>query len=174
MLNDAPLPDEFAIHEEKKHAETPFLQQGVGEIGKDQLSLRKRLLNWRTIVPLVIVLALLAYLAQKAHINPQQTWATVKQANILFFLAAFLCYYASFPLRALRWRLLLENVGFTKENAVSLVLVKRVHLASLAARLRRLVRLPLWVGCRRCQAVRHIPDRMGTRAPRQLVAVVQS
>jgi len=120
MLNDAPLPDEFAIHEEKKHAETPFLQQEVGEIGKDQLSLRKRLLNWRTIVPLVIVLALLAYLAQKAHINPQQTWATVKQANILFFLAAFLCYYASFPLRALRWRLLLENVGFTKENGIAL------------------------------------------------------
>jgi glycosyltransferase 2 family protein len=90
------------------------------EISRDQLSLGKRLLNWRTIVPLVIVLVLLVFSAQKLNINPQKTWAAITAANLLFFLAAFLTYYLSFPLRALRWRLLLENVGFTKSNGVHL------------------------------------------------------
>ena len=112
-----------------QHAETIAQQQETllqpekqeeNEITSEPSSLLARLLNWRTIVPLVIVIALLVYLAQKAHIDPQQTWATLKQANLLFFLAAFLIYYASFPLRALRWRILLQNVGFTQENGIHL------------------------------------------------------
>src|SRR5439155_11026286 len=35
-------------------------------------------------------------------------------------LAAFVIYYLSFPLRALRWRLLLENVGYTQAKGVKL------------------------------------------------------
>ena len=97
-----------------------LLQQEENEITREQLSLRSRLLNWRTIVPLIVVIVLLVYLAQKAHIDPKQTWSTLKHANLLFFLAAFLIYYASFPLRALRWRILLQNVGFTKENGIHL------------------------------------------------------
>ncbi|HET9922214.1 MAG TPA: lysylphosphatidylglycerol synthase transmembrane domain-containing protein [Ktedonobacteraceae bacterium] len=99
-------------------ADTPG--QAEREITREQLSLRKRLLNWRTIVPLVIVLALLIYSAQKLNINPQQTWTAIHSANVIFFLAAFLSYYLSFPLRALRWRLLLENAGYTKSNGVHL------------------------------------------------------
>ncbi len=102
---------EALLHHEK---------QEETEITREQLSLRSRLLNWRTLVPLGIVIVLLVYLAQKAHIDPQQTWATLKQANLLFFLAAFLIYYASFPLRELRWRILLQNVGFTQENGIHL------------------------------------------------------
>lgn len=106
--------------EQKQETLLQHEKQAENDITREQLSLRTRLLNWRTIVPLVIVIALLVYLAQKAHIDPKQTWATLKQANLLFFLAAFLTYYASFPLRALRWRILLQNVGFTKENGIHL------------------------------------------------------
>ncbi len=35
-------------------------------------------------------------------------------------LAAFLIYYLSFPIRTLRWRILLQNVGYTKSNGVKL------------------------------------------------------
>ncbi len=124
MQDDAP--NTPIANEGIQHIETidqkqvALLQQEENEISREQLSLRSRLLNWRTIVPLVVVIALLVYLAQKAHIDPKQTWATLKQANLLFFLIAFLIYYASFPLRALRWRILLQNVGFTKENGIHL------------------------------------------------------
>ncbi|HYL42210.1 MAG TPA: lysylphosphatidylglycerol synthase transmembrane domain-containing protein [Ktedonobacteraceae bacterium] len=90
------------------------------EITRDQLALSKRLLNWRTLVPLVIVIVAVVFFVQKEHIDPQATWNAIRKANVFFFLAAFVIYYLSFPLRALRWRMLLENVGFTKENGVHL------------------------------------------------------
>jgi uncharacterized protein (TIRG00374 family) len=94
--------------------------QAEPEITRDQLSLSKKLLNWRTIVPLLIVVVAVAFFVQKLHIDPQKTWAAMRSANIIFFLAAFGIYYLSFPLRALRWRILLKNVGFTKANGVEL------------------------------------------------------
>jgi glycosyltransferase 2 family protein len=90
------------------------------EITREQLSLRKRLLNWKTLVPLAIVIFALIFVAGTANINPQQTWNTIRTANLICFAAAFVIYYLSFPIRALRWRLLLHNVGFTKENGVQL------------------------------------------------------
>ncbi|HEY6539675.1 MAG TPA: lysylphosphatidylglycerol synthase transmembrane domain-containing protein, partial [Ktedonobacteraceae bacterium] len=90
------------------------------EITREQLSIGKRLLNWRTIVPLVIVVVALVYFAKQAHINPQQTWAAIRASNSWFLLAAFLIYYLSFPIRTLRWRILLENIGYTKANGVHL------------------------------------------------------
>lgn len=93
---------------------------GEAEITREQLSLGRRLLNWRTLVPLLIVLALLIYSAHKLNINPAKTWTAILAANVLFFLVAFLTYYLSFPVRALRWRLLLENAGFTQSNGVRL------------------------------------------------------
>lgn len=98
------------------------ISSGVGEteISSAQLSIRKRLLNWRTLVPLAIMLAFLAYTASKLQINPAQTWAAMRNANLAFFLAAFVIYYLSFPIRTLRWRLLLENVGYTRESRTPL------------------------------------------------------
>src|SRR6266853_2570448 len=90
---------------EKKKAE--LLQQESNqepEITREQLSIGKRLLNWRTIIPLVIVIAALLYFAKQAHINPQQTWAAIRAAHPWFFLASFSIYYISFPIRTLRWR----------------------------------------------------------------------
>lgn len=90
------------------------------EITREQLSLKKRLLNWRTLIPLVIVIAALIFFARKLNINPQQTWADMRSANLLFFLAAFVIYYCSFLVRAVRWRMLLENIGYKKENGIRL------------------------------------------------------
>src|SRR5205085_11477103 len=90
------------------------------EITREQLALSKTLLDWRTLIPLVIVVAAIAFFVRQEHINPQETWAAMRTANILLFLAAFVIYYLSFPLRALRWRLLLENVGYTQANGVHL------------------------------------------------------
>ena len=115
--------EENQSFEEKEKIKSELLQSDRGEeseITRDQLSLGKRLLNWRTIVPLVIVLASLAYLVHKENIDPQQTWNTIRTANVLFFLVAFVSYYLSFPVRTVRWRMLLQNAGFTKANGVKL------------------------------------------------------
>jgi uncharacterized protein (TIRG00374 family) len=106
---------------EKKKAE--LLKQETleePEISQEQLSIGKRLLNWRTIIPLVIVIVALVYFAQKANINPQHTWAAIRTANIFFVFAAFFIYYVAFPIRTFRWRMLLQNIGYTEENGVHL------------------------------------------------------
>src|SRR6266568_2299060 len=94
--------------------------QAEPEITRDQLSLSKQLLNWRTLVPLIIVIVAVIFFVQKLHIDPQKTWAAIRSANFIFLLAAFVVYYLSFAIRAARWRILLENVGFTKANGVEL------------------------------------------------------
>jgi uncharacterized protein (TIRG00374 family) len=44
----------------------------------------------------------------------------MRNANAYFILAAFIIYYFSFPIRTFRWRMLLENIGYTKENGIQL------------------------------------------------------
>ncbi len=90
------------------------------EITQEQLSISKRLLNWRTIVPLIIAIIALVIFAQKININPKLTLVAMRNANIYFVLAAFSIYYLSFPIRTVRWRMLLENVGYTEENGIHL------------------------------------------------------
>jgi glycosyltransferase 2 family protein len=90
------------------------------EITQDQLSISKRLFNWRTIVPLVIAIIALVIFAQKININPKVTWIAMRNANVYLVLAAFIVYYLSFPIRTVRWRMLLENIGYTKENGIQL------------------------------------------------------
>ena len=106
---------------EQKKAE--ILKQEVNteaEITQDQLSISKRLLNWRTIVPLIIAIVALVIFAQKININPKLTWIAMRNANVYFVLIAFIIYYFSFPIRTFRWRMLLENIGYTKENGIQL------------------------------------------------------
>ncbi|MGH2508367.1 MAG: flippase-like domain-containing protein, partial [Ktedonobacteraceae bacterium] len=116
--------DEIPLTAEEKGGmpdqERPGATAHQANITHEQLSISKRLLNWRTLIPLAMVLGLLAYTAQKLQINPAQTWAALRNANVLYFFAALLTYYLAFPIRTLRWRMLLENVGYTRENGVHL------------------------------------------------------
>ncbi len=94
--------------------------QDGAEITREQLALGKRLLNWRTLLPLLVVIVALIIFAQRANINPQKTWDVIRHANPFFFALAFVIYYCSFAIRGLRWQVLLENVGFTRANGIQL------------------------------------------------------
>jgi uncharacterized protein (TIRG00374 family) len=74
-------------------------------------SLKKRFLNWRTLVSLLIAIAIVAFAVWRAKIDPAAVWQYMRQANLWLYLVAFFSFYATFPLRALRWRLLLANAS---------------------------------------------------------------
>src|SRR5205085_10307330 len=101
--NSGALPQAENVPEIIEQKQVELLQQEniqtEPEITREQLSLGKRLLNWRTLVPLAIVIFALIFVATKANINPQQTWNTIRGANLIFFAAAFGIYYSSFPIR---------------------------------------------------------------------------
>lgn len=84
------------------------------EIRLDQVSLRRRLLNVRTIGSLLFVLVLLYFLA-RIIFGENFDWGEVArligQADVGFLALAFVAYYATFPLRGFRWRYVLGRSG---------------------------------------------------------------
>lgn len=80
-------------------------------IPEREVSLARRFLNIRTIGSIVFGVLLVILLSQQLNINFAETWAHITAANPLFLLLAMLAYYATFPLRGLRWRFVLGQVG---------------------------------------------------------------
>jgi hypothetical protein len=81
---------------------------------KAQVSLRRRMLNVRTIGSLLFGLVLL-YLLSRVLLGDDFDWSEVArlvgQADVGFLALAFIAYYATFPIRGLRWRYVLARSG---------------------------------------------------------------
>src|ERR1700730_2273239 len=73
-------------------------------------SLGKRVFNLRTLLSFALGFAILAFLATRVQIDVGAILGWVRQANPWLLVLAFLAFYATFPIRALRWRRLLDNV----------------------------------------------------------------
>src|SRR3979409_980992 len=76
-------------------------------------SLTKRFFNLRTLLSFGLGFAILAFLATRVQIDVGAILDWVRQANPWLLLLAFAAFYATFPVRALRWRKLLDNVELT-------------------------------------------------------------
>ncbi|HEX5040839.1 MAG TPA: lysylphosphatidylglycerol synthase transmembrane domain-containing protein [Candidatus Limnocylindria bacterium] len=89
-----------------------FLDAPVDEdIPEQEISLARRVLNWKTIGSAIFALVLLALAFRTLGVNLASTWELIVGANVGFLFLAFLAYYATFPLRAFRWRYILSKVG---------------------------------------------------------------
>ena len=76
-----------------------------------EISLARRLLNWKTIGSAIFALVLLALAFRTLGVNLGRTWALIVQANLAFLLLAFVAYYLTFPVRGFRWKYILGKVG---------------------------------------------------------------
>jgi uncharacterized protein (TIRG00374 family) len=73
-------------------------------------SLGKRFFNLRTLLSFGLGFAILAFLSTRVQVDVGAILDWVRQANPFVLVAAFVVFYATFPVRALRWRRLLNNV----------------------------------------------------------------
>jgi len=92
------------------------MNEPIEVITDDQVSLRRRLLNVRTIGSLVFGLLLLFFLSRvifSEDFDWALVWRLVGQADPGFLALAFLAYYATFPLRGFRWRYVLARSGMS-------------------------------------------------------------
>jgi uncharacterized protein (TIRG00374 family) len=80
-------------------------------IPEREVSLARRVLNWRTILSVVFALVLLALAFRTLGVNLGRTWSLISGANLGFLLLAFIAYYLTFPIRGFRWRFILARVG---------------------------------------------------------------
>lgn len=76
----------------------------------------RRFGNLRTFISFAIAAVLLAFLITRTDIDLGRTWREINSANLWYLLAGLVVYYVTFPLRAVRWRLLLTNVGFRPDE----------------------------------------------------------
>ena len=82
-------------------------------VSADQLSLGRRLRQPRTIASLILPLILLALFARALPgFKLDQIPGLVLKANPLLLLGAFAVFYLGFPLRGLRWAILVRGTGF--------------------------------------------------------------
>lgn len=86
----------------------------------EKVSLRRRFFNYRTLISFIVAFGILVLVFERLDVDFSATWATITGCNPLYYVLAFLSYYLSFPLRAVRWRLLLRNAGFREEQGVHL------------------------------------------------------
>ena len=83
------------------------------EITADQMSLGRRLRQPRTILSLVLPIALLAlFVRSLPGFNLSELPAKILAANGWLLLLAFVIFYAGFPIRGLRWAVLVRATGY--------------------------------------------------------------
>ena len=70
-----------------------------------------RLLNRRTFLSVVAAGIIVGVAIWRAPINWSDAWTHIRHARLDLYLAAIAVYYASFLVRAWRWKLLLRNAG---------------------------------------------------------------
>ena len=80
----------------------------------------RRFLNARTLLSFALGIAILAVVLSRVNVEFDAIVARLRQTNPLYYIAALLVYYTTFLIRGLRWRKLLENVGFHPGEGVRL------------------------------------------------------
>jgi len=75
-----------------------------------------RVLRPRTLLSFVVALGIFAIFIRRLDIDPAAVWAEVRTANPWLFAAAFGVWYASFFLRAARWRMMLSRVEIDERH----------------------------------------------------------
>lgn len=98
--------------------------------------LKRRFLNLRTLISFLLAAALVALTVWLAKIDLGQVWGYIRRADPWFYALGFLAFYVTFPLRAWRWRLLMENASAGDARAPALPpptdLVEIVYLSWFA------------------------------------------
>jgi uncharacterized protein (TIRG00374 family) len=85
-----------------------------GEVPTDQLALARRLRQPRTIISLVLpILLLILFVKALPGFDLEKLPGTILRSNGPLLLAAFAVFYVGFPLRGLRWAMLVHRSGFS-------------------------------------------------------------
>ena len=80
-------------------------------VPEQEVSIGRRFANVRTIASLIFALVLLVLVFRQLNVNIGATWQRISEADPLLLVLAVLSYYATFPLRGLRWQFVLARAS---------------------------------------------------------------
>jgi uncharacterized protein (TIRG00374 family) len=107
-----PTPPEHHHHDEPFYEPAEYLGASADEpIPEREVSLARRVLNWKTIASVVFAAILLALAFRTLGVNLGRTWNLIADANVGLLLLGFGAYYLTFPIRGFRWRYILSKTG---------------------------------------------------------------
>jgi glycosyltransferase 2 family protein len=109
----------------------PNVQDDGVDPGKPP-SLGKRFFNLRTLLSFALGFAIIGFLFKNVQLEVAPILERVRQANPWLLLLAFLAFYATFPVRAYRWRRLLDNVEQTTGEEIGGTSGKRLGIPALS------------------------------------------
>ena len=89
-------------------------QEGLGP------TLRRRLLSVPTLTTLAIAALFVLFLATRFEFDWAKAWSNIRGMDPALYAAGLAAYYASFILRGMRWRLLVQNAGIDSEEGATL------------------------------------------------------
>jgi uncharacterized protein (TIRG00374 family) len=87
-------------------------------VAEEGISFAQRLKQPRTILSFVIAVAIIVLVVLRLNINVHEVWRNVRAANPWLLLLAFSVYYLSFPVRAVRWNIILQNAGYDRAHGI--------------------------------------------------------
>jgi uncharacterized protein (TIRG00374 family) len=94
-----------------------LVSETPGEIGAGGTPLGRRIFSLRNVVSFVLALVVLFLVSrQLLGLDWGEVWTGLRGANLGLFALALIIFYCSFPLRALRWKTLLGNVGYGQDD----------------------------------------------------------
>ncbi len=79
------------------------------EVEREGFSLGQRLRSPRTLISFGLAFAIVVFALRGQNIDVGQTWTYMRGANPWLMLLGLVVFYTTFPLRAMRWRMLLRN-----------------------------------------------------------------
>src|SRR5712692_1523767 len=85
-----------------------------------EVNIARRLMRKETLASFVVAFVILALLLTHLSIDFGDLLTRVQSADPVLYLVAFVVYYLTFPLRAYRWLLLLNNIGIEKSDRTPL------------------------------------------------------
>lgn len=88
----------------------------VEELRSGGFSLRDKFLNVRSLISFGLAFGLIAAIFLKSDVTFGAMWAQVQTVNWFWYALAFISFYALFPLRAWRWRIILRGAGFEVDS----------------------------------------------------------
>ncbi len=101
-------------HEEEQPLERPEAhfdgpEEEEAEVARGGFKLWEKLRSPRTLISFGLALAIILFAFRGLNLDPRQVWLHMQSANLSLMIAGFLVFYLTFPLRAIRWRMLLNN-----------------------------------------------------------------
>lgn len=91
--------------------EEPIGEAAEVSVEREGFSLGRALRNPRTLISFALAAAIIWFVSRGLNIDVGATWAYMRQADLRMYLLGFLVFYMTFPMRALRWRVLLQNAN---------------------------------------------------------------